>query len=106
MVEPVSLLAHLRGEGYHSRSSKHGDAMVRAIVEDLMAFCPKIAAHVASDQLVYSVKHKLIIGTDSWNTDLAIGTAPQSGIPPWPRASPAWRSASLCTCASPLRPRP
>lgn len=76
MPEPISLLAHLRGMGYHSRSDKHGDAMVRAIVEDLMANCQKIAEHVAAGQLVYTVKHRLIIGSDSWNTDLAIGTAP------------------------------
>jgi len=80
MPEPVSLLAHLRGEGYHPRSSKHGDAMVRAIVEDLMAYCPKIAEHVAAGRLVYNVGHKLRIGMDSWNTDLAIGTAPPSGV--------------------------
>ena len=80
MPEPISLLAHLRGEGYNSRSSKHGDAMVRAIVEDLMVHCPKIAAHVAAGQLVYTTKYTMRIGSDSWNTDLAIGSAPPGGV--------------------------
>jgi hypothetical protein len=81
MPEPVSLLNHLRTLGYHPRSSKHGDAMVQAVVEDLVVHCPRIASDAASGQLVYRINHVLQIGTDSWKTDLAIGTPPHSGIP-------------------------
>ncbi len=90
MPEPTSLLKHLVDLGYNSRSSKHGDAMVYAIVEDLMKHCPRIAAHAAADEIVYSVKHTLTIGTDTWNTDLAIGTASPSGVP-----STAFRLAGM-----------
>lgn len=81
MPEPASLLNHLRTLGYHPRSSKHGDAMVQAVVEDLVAHCPRIASDVASGQLVYRINHVLQVGSDSWKTDLAIGTPPHSGIP-------------------------
>jgi len=47
-----------------------------------MIHCPRIASHAASGQLVYRINYKLQIGNDSWNTDLAIGTPPHSGIPP------------------------
>jgi hypothetical protein len=55
--------------------------MVQAVVEDLVVHCPRIASDAASGQLVYRINHVLQIGTDSWKTDLAIGTPPHSGIP-------------------------
>ncbi len=81
MALPVSFLAHLRAEGYHPRSDKHSKALARAIVEDLVGRCNKIASDAASNRIVFRVNHQLLVGSDEWKTDLAIGTAPANGIP-------------------------
>ena len=52
MALPTSFLAHLRAEGYHPRSDKHSKALARAIVEDLVARCPKITSDARADRIV------------------------------------------------------
>ena len=81
MALPASFLAHLRAEGYHSRSDKHSKALSEAIVSDLMAHCPKIASLARTGQLVFWHNHDLTFGHSTWNTDLAIGTPPPGPLP-------------------------
>ena len=54
----------------------------RRIVEDLVARCNKIASDAAAGRIVFRVNHQLLVGSDEWKTDLAIGTAPANGVPP------------------------
>jgi hypothetical protein len=82
MPLPNSFLAHLRGAPYHPRSDKHSNALAEAIVIDLLAVCPAMAARAASGGLVWDTNFDLTYGTATWNTDLAIGDPPVGAPPP------------------------
>jgi hypothetical protein len=80
MSLPIELLDHLREKGYHPRSSKHSDALNRAILIDLMQHCPKIAADANADRLIFKMNHKVKFGRVDWKTDLAIGPPGPAGV--------------------------
>lgn len=94
MPNPDSFLLHLCEFGYHSRSDKHSNALAKAIVDDLVAYCPAIAGKAASGELVYQVNFTLRSGNADWNVDLVVGP-PALGTPTRPapgemrRANPA-----------------
>lgn len=73
MALPTSFLVHLRELGYHSRSDKHSKALMEAVVGALMAHCPQIASEAKSGNLVFQHNHDVMVGHETWNTDLAIG---------------------------------
>jgi hypothetical protein len=78
---PVSFIQHLREFGYHPRSDKHSNALAAAIVEDLVAHCPKIRAKAKAGELVYEINFTVTAGTADWNVDLVFG-APGFDVPP------------------------
>jgi hypothetical protein len=82
MALPASFLTHLQTSGYHSRSDKHSKALALAIVHDLVAHCPQIAAEATDGQLVFQWNHDLTFGHSTWNTDLAIGRPPPGTAQP------------------------
>jgi len=49
-----------------------------AVVGALMAHCPQIATEAKAGELVFQHNHDVLVGHETWNTDLAIGL-PASG---------------------------
>lgn len=76
MPLPEFFIEHLRTEGYHPRSDKHSKALARAIVGELVRYCPDIASEAAQGRLVWQFNFDLVYGRTTWNTDLAIGPPP------------------------------
>ncbi len=64
----------LTRERYHPRSSKHGDALCKFLVEDLLSSCQTMAQMAQVGRLVfklnYTINHE---STVQWNTDLVMG---------------------------------
>lgn len=92
MALPASFILHLRAEGYHPRSDKHSNALAIAIVEDILAACPQLAARAAAGTIVYDLNFDLIFATATWNVDLVFG-APPPGSPTPPPGTPIRRAA-------------
>jgi hypothetical protein len=91
---PQRFLEHLQHEGYHPRSDKHSNALARAIVDDLVRYCPRIRERAAAGELVYDLNVTITAGTAEWNVDLvlgppALGTAPPDADTPIARTTPA-----------------
>jgi len=74
MPLPALLLDHLKQEGYHSRSNKHSNAAALAVVSDLVARCPGLAARARAGQVVYQLNMDLRFGSATWNVDLVLGS--------------------------------
>ena len=70
---PEGFLAHLRSEGYHSRSDKHSNSLANAIVVDLVRHCPLVARRAAEGRLVYDLNVTIYAGNAEWNSDLVLG---------------------------------
>ncbi len=80
--QPESFLRHLQAQGYHPRSNKHSNALAEAIVADLVANCPVIAAGAAAGALVCDLNFTINAGTSDWNVDLVLGPPPPGTPPP------------------------
>jgi len=78
---PAAFIEHLRASGYHPRSDKHSNALGHAIVADLLARCPAIAARASKGALVYDLNTTIHVGITDWNVDLVLG-APAEPTPP------------------------
>lgn len=83
MPAPSKFITYLKQEAYHPRSSKHGDALCRFVLEDLLAFCPRIAQHGREGGLVYCLNREVVVGASNWNIDLVLGPPPP-GLKPQP----------------------
>lgn len=69
---------YLSKEGYHPRSSKHGDKLCRLLLDDLIATCPVIRDAFQNDSICYDLNFSP--GTSAplgWNIDLAVGPPPK-----------------------------
>jgi hypothetical protein len=77
---PERLVEHLKQENYHPRSSKHGEALCRFILDDLLAYCPAIAADAARGWLVYCHNRQIVVGNSNWNIDLVLGPPAASHV--------------------------
>lgn len=88
---PESFLDHLVREGYHPRSDKHSNALAEAIVGDLMATCPAMAAKARAGRLVYDLNFTINVGTSDWNVDLVL-RAPPPRVEPPPADTPIRRT--------------
>ena len=53
-----------------------------AIVADLIAHCPVMAARAAHGKLVYALNFDLRFRSSTWNVDLVLGTPPPATVPP------------------------
>jgi hypothetical protein len=70
---PERLVEYLRESGYHSRSNKHSNALMRFIVDDLVRECADVRYLASKGELVFSVNHNVHFGNEAWNIDLALG---------------------------------
>ena len=93
---PTGFLDHLKALGYHPRSAKHSNELVRCVVEDLLTSCPAIARRAAAGELVYDVNFTLWTGTAEWNVDLVMGQ-PAIGKPEPPTGKARIRRARPST---------
>jgi len=60
-------------EGYHPRSSKHGEASCIAFLEDILYQSHTIRDAAEAGEIVYKQDHTVGSGDSKWNTDLVIG---------------------------------
>ncbi len=79
---PKAFLAHLKQEGYHSRSNKHSNCFCECLVRDLLHNCPNIEERASAGQLVYDLNFTIFTGTSEWNVDLVFGEPPLDTDPP------------------------
>lgn len=69
---------------YHPRSSKHGDALCRFLVADVLAMCEPFSRAAAGKAIVYRANYTIDPDSpDRWNADLVVGPP---GQPPEPGA--------------------
>lgn len=94
MNGPKLYVDHLSKEGYHPRSSKHGDFLAMAVLLDLVEFSPKIRAAGAAGDLVFAQNYVIKVADDSvaqelsdaarndlsWNIDLAVGPPAERAV--------------------------
>ena len=67
---------------YHPRSSRHGDALCRFLLEDMLSTCEAFRAAASRDAIVYRSNFTIDpLSTDRWNADLVIGPPTQSPEP-------------------------
>lgn len=88
MNEPadVRIAAWLEGNGYHPRSSKHGDALCRFLLEDLVGLCAFFRQAAAEDKIVFRLNFTIDPQSlDRWNADLVVGPPTQQPEPDGPR---------------------
>ena len=77
-----AFVEHLIKEGYHPRSSKHGDFLSEIIIADLIANCPAMAEKARRGELVVKLRHHQQVGYDDWVIDIAFGTCAGQPQPP------------------------
>jgi hypothetical protein len=83
---PKELVHFLTEEGYHPRSSSHGDAMCRFLLNDLYLNCSAFKAMANKGSIVHQANYTVNEGTPSrWTIDLVIGKS--SGESPLPGAA-------------------
>lgn len=71
---PTELARFLTLNGYHPRSSKHGDAMCEFLLRDLYSNCPAFNLFADDGKIVYQTNHT--VNPDSptrWTIDLVVG---------------------------------
>lgn len=74
---------HLTKNGYHPRSSHHGDFLCKALVYDLVAHNPRLAEAAQAGRLVYQLNFDMGTGKQqAWNIDLVLGPPVGSPVPP------------------------
>jgi hypothetical protein len=75
---------YLAEHQYHPRSSKHGDALCRFLLLDLLASCNPLARAAERGAIVYRTNYTIDPNSpDRWNADLVVGP---SSHPPEPHA--------------------
>ncbi len=79
MPAPGRFADYLREFAYHPRSSRHGDALCKFILDDLLGTCPDIAEHARQGKVVYDLRRKIKVGGGEWNIDLVLGPPPSPG---------------------------
>lgn len=74
MLADKAIAEWLAEHGYHPRSNKHGDALCRFVLRDLVEDCPGFHDAATSGRIVYQLNYTMEAGTpDEWNMDLVIG---------------------------------
>mgnify|MGYP001037250626 CR=1 FL=1 len=90
---PKELVRFLTENGYHPRSSSHGDAMCRFLLNDLYSNCPALKVMADKGAIVYQANYTVNEGTPSrWTIDLVIGRSggePRLPGAPIARANPS-----------------
>lgn len=83
MRGPRTVVEHLNRNQYHPRSNVLGNVVCMAILEDLLEHCQPLSDRARRGELVAKLNHRIDVGQDNWNIDLAIGP------PPGPIPAPA-----------------
>ncbi len=85
-----AIVKWLAENGYHPRSSKHGDALCGFLLRDLLDTCDAFRYAAERDEIVFQRNYTIDPDSpDRWNADLVVGP------PNLPIASNAERSGSL-----------
>lgn len=80
------IAAYLEANGYHPRSSKHGDALCGFLLEDLLATCDSFRRAAERDAIIYRSNFTIDpLSLDRWNADLVVGPPTQQPEPTTPR---------------------
>ena len=75
---------YLAANQYHPRSSKHGDALCKFLLADLLATCEPFSRAAEREAIIYRANYTIDPDSpDRWNADLVIGPPSQ---PPEPNA--------------------
>jgi len=70
----IRIAAYLEAHGYHPRSSAHGDALCRFVLDDLMSYCVSFRESAEAGRIVYDLNYNVGAGGQmSWNIDLVVG---------------------------------
>lgn len=70
----LAIVKYLESNGYHPRSSKHGDALCEVLVNDLNESCLSFQRAAGNDEIVFQTNYTIDPESpDRWNTDLVIG---------------------------------
>lgn len=76
----AAIVSFLETNGYHPRSSKHGDALCNFFLQDLIQDCPSFREAASSGKLVYQLNYTIDRSSPAqWNADLVVGP-PKSAI--------------------------
>jgi len=70
----VAIVNYLAANGYHPRSSKHGDALCGFLLTDLLDTCPAFRHAAEQGKIVFQRNYTIDPESpDRWNADLVIG---------------------------------
>ena len=101
----AAIVKHLTANQYHPRSSKHGDALCRFLLLDLLATCEAFRKAAEHDSVVFSTNFTIDPNSVSqWNADLVVGPPTHPPEPAGARIGPIAR-ASPTRAGWMLRPR-
>lgn len=90
----VEFVKYLTIEQYHPRSSKHGDALCRFLLNDLLESCSAFRRAAERDAIVYHANWTIApLSFDRWNADLVVGPPTQPPDPDASRIGPIARGA-------------
>lgn len=67
------IVEFLDREGYHPRSSKHGEASCLAFLDDILYQSHTIRDGAEAGEIVFQQDHTVGSGDSKWNTDLVVG---------------------------------
>jgi hypothetical protein len=69
-----AFVRHLAENGYHPRSSKHGDALCGFLLWDTLEMCPTFRRAAERREIVYQRNYTIDPDSpDRWNADLVVG---------------------------------
>ena len=78
----VEIVKFLAANQYHPRSSRHGDALCKFLLADLLITCEAFSQAAKKDAVVYRANYTIDpLSSDRWNADLVVGPPTQ---PPEP----------------------
>ena len=85
----TQIVEYLTAEQYHPRSSKHGDALCRFLLSDLLETCEAFRRAAEANAIVFHANWTIDpLSMDHWNADLVIGPPTQPPDPRAPRIGP------------------
>jgi len=78
----VAIVEYLAANGYHPRSSKHGDALCGFLLKDLLDTCPVFHGAAERNEIVFQRNYTIEPDSpDRWNADLVVGSPSRPHAP-------------------------
>jgi len=85
----VAIVKYLNANGYHPRSSKHGDALCDYVLRDLAESCRSFRRAAERNAIVFQTNYTIAPeSADQWNADLVVGPPSHSPSPSDRRVGP------------------